>query len=147
MSDVEKAVSCYMQGYLCSQAILTTYGTKFGLDRNTALKIALPFGGGFARMGETCGAVTGALMVLGLKFAGVNVSQVRAKEKTYELVREFVKKFKNRNGTIKCKDLIKCDISTPEGRDLAMKKDIFRIICPKFVQDSAEILEQLLKEF
>ena len=67
MSRVEQAVSCFQGGFNCSQAVLSTYAQDFGLDREAALKLAAGFGGGMGRMAGTCGAVTGAFMVLGLK--------------------------------------------------------------------------------
>ena len=95
-------------------------------------------------LGNTCGAVTGAFMVLGLKYGNTKVSELRKKEKAYEVAKEFVNRFKSRNGTIMCRELLNCDISTPEGRNKAIQENIFIEVCPKFVQDSAEILEELL---
>jgi C_GCAxxG_C_C family probable redox protein len=71
MSEIENAVSMFEEGFVCSQALLATYGAHFGLDREIALKAAAAFGGGMARMGETCGAVTGAFMLIGLKHGNV----------------------------------------------------------------------------
>jgi len=68
MSRVEEAVSCFADGFSCSQSIVSTYGTEFGVDREKALKISTGFGGGMGRLGGTCGAVTGAIMVIGLKY-------------------------------------------------------------------------------
>jgi C_GCAxxG_C_C family probable redox protein len=144
MTKVAQAVSTFNEGFSCSQAILTAYGIDFGLDRNTALKISSAFGGGMARMGETCGAVTGALMVIGLRYGSTNAEDKNAKEITYEKVNEFVKNFNGRNNTIICKDLLGFDLSTPEGKKAVSEKDLVKTKCPKFVQDAAEILEQLL---
>ena len=146
MDDVEKAVSLFMKGFRCSQAILSTYGPRYGLEPELALKLASPFGAGMGSLGNTCGAVTGAFMVLGLKYGNKKLSETRKKQKAYEIVKEFVNKFKIRNGTIICKELLNCDLSTPEGRSLAVEKKLFVDVCPKFVQDSAEILEELLQE-
>ncbi len=66
MSRIENAVSRFAEGYNCSQAVLSAYAEQLGVDGETALKIAAGFGGGLGRMAETCGAVTGAFMVLGL---------------------------------------------------------------------------------
>ena len=96
------------------------------------------------RLGETCGAVTGALMVIGLKYGMVRSDDIIAKEKTYKFAREFLDKFKSLNGTIKCRELLNCDISTPEGMNFAKEKNLFATICPKMVRNSAEILENLL---
>jgi len=144
MNNVERAVSCFNDGFSCSQAILSTYGTQFGISHEIAFKISKPFGGGIGRMGKICRAVTGALMVIGLKYGNVKSDDDEAKEKTYNLVNEFVKRFEDHNSTIECKKLIKCDISTPEGLQYARNKDLFFTICSKLVQNAAEILEQIL---
>jgi len=145
MSEVERAVSTYKEGFCCSQALLSTYGTQFGLDREIALKVAAAFGGGINYMGETCGAVTGALMVIGLKCGNTKAKDRKAEKKTYKMTREFVDRFKSRNGSIRCKDLLGCDISTPEGRELQKKDKLFKTVCPNYVQDAAEIIEQILE--
>ena len=145
MSKVEQAVSCFEKGFVCSQALLSTYGTRLGLDPVIALKMADGFGGGMARMGETCGAVTGAFMVIGLKYGRTVLEDTEAHEKTYSLVREFIHQFKSRNGSIMCRELIGCDISTTEGLHTAREKKLFTSICPKYVRDAAEIIENILR--
>lgn len=144
MDKVEQAVSCFKEGFSCTQAMLSTYGIEFGLDRETALKVAGAFGGGMGRMGETCGAVTGAFMVIGLKYGNTRAEDMQAKKKTYSLVKEFVDRFKSCNGSIVCRELLGCDISTPEGMELAKEKNLFATLCPKLVSDAAEIIEQIL---
>jgi C_GCAxxG_C_C family probable redox protein len=144
MNKVERAVSCFNDGFSCSQAVLSTYGEQFGLDRETALKVAGAFGGGMGNMGKTCGAVTGALMVIGLKYGQTRVEDKEPKKKTYRLVKEFAEQFKVRNGSINCTELLGCDLSTPEGMRCAEERNLFTTLCPKFVQDAAEILEELL---
>jgi len=143
MKKVDQAVSYFKQGFLCSQAILATYGEPLGLDRNTALKIAEGFGGGMASMGETCGAVTGAFMVIGLKHGRTEAQDREARHRTHELVREFTSRFASRNASIVCRNLLGCDINTPEGTAMAREKGLFTTVCPKLVGDAAEILEEL----
>lgn len=145
MDKVERAVSCFKEGFSCSQALLSTYGAQFGLNREMALKVSGAFGGGMGRMAETCGAVTGAFMVIGLKYGKTRVEDEQTEEKAYSLVKEFVDKFKSRNGSIICRELIGCDISTPKGMALAKEKKLIATLCPKFVQDAAEIIEQILE--
>jgi C_GCAxxG_C_C family probable redox protein len=140
MSRVEQAVSCFKTGLNCSQSILSTYAEDFGLDRRIALKLAAGFGGGMGRLGGTCGAVTGAFMVLGLKPGLVEADYQQAKAAAYERVREFAKRFEARCGTTVCRELIQCDIGTPEGLATA------RTACPRFVQSAAEILEEMLDQ-
>jgi C_GCAxxG_C_C family probable redox protein len=145
MSDVEKAASGFGQGLNCAQSIASSYGPGFGLSRELALRLASGLGGGIGHLGETCGAVTGAIVVIGLKHGGT-VGDELASEKTYGLVGQFLEKFKNRHGTIRCRELLGSDISTPEGLQAAEDKGLFEQRCPNYVRTSAEILEELLKE-
>jgi C_GCAxxG_C_C family probable redox protein len=124
--------------------VLSSFGEELGLDRERALKVAGAFGGGMARMGETCGAVTGAFMAIGLKYGKAKAKDDAARDKTYDLVKEFVARFKDRHGSIVCRDLLGCDLSNPEGLKTASKKGLFDTLCPQFVQDAAEILEEIL---
>ncbi|UCB42278.1 MAG: C_GCAxxG_C_C family protein [Dehalococcoidales bacterium] len=144
MSKIEEAVACFKEGFICSQAVLSAYSEQFGLDRDTALKIADGFGGGMGRMGETCGAVTGALMVIGLKHGRTVVENTQTHEMTYDLVNEFVRGFKSRNKYITCQELLKCDLSTPEGLQSARQQNLFNTACPGYVRDAAEIIEDIL---
>ncbi|MBA7503098.1 hypothetical protein ES706_01705 [subsurface metagenome] len=145
MNRVERAVSCFKEGFSCSQALLSTYGPQLGLNHELALKVSGAFGGGMGRMGETCGAVTGAFMVIGLKYGNARVEDKQAKERAYSLVREFVDRFKSRNGSIVCRELLGYDISTPEGMKLIKERKLTTTLCPKFVQDAAEIIAQILE--
>jgi C_GCAxxG_C_C family probable redox protein len=142
---VEAAVSFFKQGFNCSQAVFAVFADQFGIDEETALKISAGFGGGIGAQGLTCGAVTGAIMVIGLKHGGTKPEDTDAKKQTYRLARELSKRFKERNcGTIECRELLKCDMSTKEGYEEAKKRDVHNTVCPKFVADAAEILEEIL---
>jgi C_GCAxxG_C_C family probable redox protein len=125
--------------------LLSTYGARFGLDREMAFKVAGVFGSGMGR-GDTCGAVTGAFMVIGLKHGKTKGSDDLSQARTDELAQRFVELFIARNATISCRELLGCDISTPEGLRAAKKEKHFKKRCPKFVQDAAEILEELLQD-
>ncbi len=142
--EVKQTVACFKAGLNCTQAILSTYGPHFGLDRENAVKIARAFGSGMG-MGETCGAVTGALMLIGLKHAKLKGSSFISKDKTEEIAREFAARFKARNGTTVCRELLGCDVSSLEGLKAAKKEKHFKKRCPKFVQDAVEILEEMLE--
>ena len=144
MNKPEEAVECFKQTFSCSQAVFSAYAPEFGIDMETALKIAGAFGGCIAHMCETCGAVTGAFMVIGLKYGKTRAEDEPAKEKTYQVVREFVEKFKSRNGSIVCRELTGCDMSSPEGLQTFKEKNILKTHCTKFVRDAAEIVEKLI---
>jgi C_GCAxxG_C_C family probable redox protein len=144
MDRVELAVSHFQKGLSCSQALVVAYGEGFGLEREMAVRLAAGFGGGMGRMAQTCGAVTGAVMLLGLKYGSVDVEDRQAKEKTHEAVREFANRFTLLNGSLICRELLGCDISTPDGFRLAKAKKLADTVCPKFVRDAAEIIEEML---
>lgn len=145
MENVNRAVERFKKGFNCSQAVLGTYSEQCGLDCETAFRVATGFGGGM-RMGETCGAVTGALMVLGLKFGNRTAEDQESKAKTYKKIEDYINRFKDRNGSVLCKTLLDCDIMTPEGMNKAKQQGLFSSVCPKMVQDAAEILEDMLSE-
>ncbi len=126
--------------------MLSTLGTRSGLDRETALRIAGAFGAGMGRMGETCGAVTGSFMVIGLRHGKTRKGDDDARELTYKLAQDFTRLFRERNKSIICRELLGHDLSTEEGREAVAEGNLFLTICPKFVQDAVEILEGLLKE-
>lgn len=142
-SKVNQAVSCFNEGLLCSQAILLTYGPQFGIDEDTALRVARPFGSGIARMCETCGAVSGAYMVIGLRCQDEN--EKGAKEKCYALCRELAQRFKDVKGSTNCSQLLQCDIGTPEGQTKFRQENLIKL-CQSYVRCSADILEQILLE-
>jgi len=143
MNRIETALSRFAEGFNCSQAVFSSYIE--GIDEETAMKIASGFGGGMGRLAETCGAATGAMMVLGLRYGGTSPTP-EAKERIYAKIREFADRFKARNGSLVCRDLLSCDISTPEGYETAREKSLFTTTCPEYVRDAAEILEEMLAE-
>lgn len=144
MDNVKQAQSLFLDGYLCSQSVLMTYADMFELNPETAARIAAPFGGGVARRGETCGAVSGAFMVIGLMYGHTSADDHESKEKTYQGVEQFISQFQERNGSILCNQLLGLDISSPEGLQSAYDSQLFVSRCPKFVGDTMEILNQII---
>jgi C_GCAxxG_C_C family probable redox protein len=143
MGNADEAKGIYKEGFSCSMAVLGAYCEQFGLDKKQAYKVSSGFGGGM-HLDQTCGAVTGAIMVIGLKYGRTRADDVEAKMKTAKMTNEFAKKFKARHGSISCTDLIGCNISTLEGFEEAKKKDLFKQVCPKYVISAAEILDEML---
>jgi len=137
-----QAVDTFRRGINCTQAVLSAYGSRHGLDRESALRLGGAFGSGM-NMGETCGAVTGALMVVGLRHARVAGAGFLSRDRTEHETLAFIERFKERNGTVSCKELLGCDLGTPEGRAVARRDRSFKTRCPKFVRDAAEILEEM----
>lgn len=136
MNYVEEAVQLFEDGYMCSQAVLAVFCEEFGLSREQAFKISISFGGGM-RKGEVCGACTGAIMALGLKY-GEN------KSKSDEMCVKFLDSFKKENGSYICRDLLDCDIRTEEGIKYAIDNNLFKEICPKMVESAAMIAQELI---
>lgn len=137
----EAAVNRFRQNFNCAQSVLVAFAPQLGIHESQALKLASPFGGGVARRGQTCGAVTGALMAIGL---AQGADTPAGKEDAYRLGQEFLQRFESRHGSILCRELIDCDISTPEGRQQAREKGTFTTRCPLFVRDAAEIVQAML---
>ncbi len=144
MSGIEKAISSFRGDFNCAQSVLSSFATRYGLEEDTALKLATGFGGGMGRMQNTCGTVSGAFMVIGLRYGMGKTGDKEARDKTYEVVREFTNRFQKIHGSINCKELLGCDISTLEGREYYDQNDFFEKKCLEYVKDSAKILEDIL---
>jgi C_GCAxxG_C_C family probable redox protein len=121
--------------------LLAGFGELYGLDRSTAFKLGRAFGAGMG-MGRECGAVTGAMLVLGFKVQEAS-DEKETRFKVYALNKELVLLFEEKHGSIICKDLLGADVGTQEGRDKAVKDGLFRTLCPAFVRDAAQILNDL----
>ncbi|MGD1047865.1 MAG: C-GCAxxG-C-C family protein [Candidatus Krumholzibacteriaceae bacterium] len=146
MNKGDHAASGLRDGFNCAQSVFSTFAPGLGLDEAKAAKVASAFGGGMARKGDTCGAVTGAFMTLGLAHGSSRPQDKEKKEKSYELAREFVRRFAERNGTTVCRDLLGCDIGTSEGYEQAKQRGLFDTVCVKLVKDAVEILEDMLSK-
>lgn len=142
-SKAAQAVAVFDQAYNCSQALLMVHGPEYGLDRGLAMRLSTALGIGCSR-GEQCGAVTGALLVIGLKNGGGGPDGAEDKAFTYHLSREFVRRFMARRGTVICRDMLGVDPSTPEGLRQARSEARFTSICHGVITDAAEILQEVL---
>lgn len=141
MKRKEKTRALFKEGFSCSQAVLAAFSEEFGLPAETALRIGQGFGGGIARTADICGAVTGGIMVIGLKYGRTRAEDEAAREKTYALVRELLRRFRARHGTLACKDLLGCDIGTPEGLERSNGSKLHEHLCPLLLDSAVEILE------
>lgn len=139
------SVKYYKEGYNCAQSLLLAYGLESGADMQQLSAAAESFGVGMARLGETCGAVTGALMVIGLNHGRREVRDTAATETTYQLAQEFSRRFTDLNGSIRCRELVGHDIGTEDGMAAAEANAAFTA-CPKYVHDAATIIADLIAE-
>ena len=140
----EKAKELFKSGYNCSQSVLGVFCEELGLNFDTAMKISEPFGGGMGRMREVCGTVSGMFMAAGLMFGNADPS---SKAEIYSRIQELALKFKEQNGSIICRELLKGIESstspTPSERTETYYK---KRPCVDLVGDAVEIFENYIKE-
>lgn len=146
MNKADKALELFATGFNCSQAVLTVFAPDFGLDEKLALMLGTQFGGG-ARNAEMCGAVSGALMVLGLKYGQYEADNNEQKSRAYAIASEYTNRFKELNGSIVCRDLLGYDLTNPEEMVYIKEKNLFADICPKMIKSAVEVLESLLDDY
>jgi C_GCAxxG_C_C family probable redox protein len=141
---VSEAIALFKSGFHCSQAVLAPFSEDFGLSKETALKISCPFGGGYGGYGRTCGALTGAMMVIGLKYGISKTTDIEAKKLCADKTRELIEKFENIHGSINCNDLVGFDRSNLTGADLMAKLPFFHNTCTKFLETVVSFIEEEL---
>lgn len=146
----EKALSLFMEGYNCSQSVFMAFADRFGIDEDTAKRISAGLGGGVGRQREVCGAVSGAVMVIGSIRAAESGDDSDGKKANYELVREFCDSFRERHGgTIICREMLKImadkkESATPDERNAEYYA---KRPCARAVYDAAEILEEMIEKY
>lgn len=138
------AVELMMAGYMCSESIVMAFANEFGLEPQLASKITAGFAGGMAQ-GRTCGAVTGAIMVIGLKYGAGLCRDQYSKEMCFQVTQEFSHRFVARRKTLECSEILMMNNIDPEDPE-EMKHLREKCLCDKIVKDSAEILEALFQE-
>jgi C_GCAxxG_C_C family probable redox protein len=140
----EKAIRIFSSGYNCAQAVVSAYSEKMNFDEQLALGLSCGFGAGMGRMQETCGAVTGAFMVIGLNRYRKFTDPVEQKEHAYLLIREFNSRFLEQYKTNNCKQLLNCDLLSEEGRQFFKDNNLHETVCQKCIVDSIRILDEIL---
>ncbi len=146
MTKSELAVELFKEGYSCSQAVLLAFAKELDLDKETAAKMASSFGGGMGRLREVCGAFSGLLLAVGLKFGYADPKNLQAKTAHYALVQKLAAEFKEKNGSIVCRELLGLSgpqTPVPEARTPAYYK---KRPCTDMIACAAELMEQLLAQ-
>ncbi|MBU1698862.1 MAG: C-GCAxxG-C-C family protein [Candidatus Eisenbacteria bacterium] len=144
MNRGEKANSLMQEYGSCCSGVLGAFVTELGLEMDTVAGLGRGMAGGIGGLGHICGAVSGAILAIGLKTTNKdNIHDMQAGFETMEKVREFVTRFEEQHSSIICKDLIGCDISSQEKSAVAMKNGAFAN-CPKYVESAANILDEML---
>lgn len=146
MKKSEKALKYYAEGYNCAQSVVVAFTDVLNLSEETTLKLAAGFGGGMGRLQQTCGAITGAFMVIG--YLKGNYQQDGESEQsrkiTNRLIQDFSRIFTQKHGSINCKSLINFDINSEEGLKKAKEADVFNKKCTYFIKTAVELLEDTL---
>ncbi len=147
MTKSERARELFLSGYNCSQSVFGAFCEELGMDFETAVRLASPFGGGMGRMREVCGAVSGMLMAAGMKYGYSTPKDFDEKAELYGKVRELCGEFKERHGSIVCRELLgigdKKESHIPEKRTAEYYK---KRPCPDIIADAAGILEKYIAE-
>ena len=146
MTTADESLENFKNGRSCAQSILSTFGQDYFKNPEDAARLAAGFEAGISFKGEVCGAVSGAIMAIGLKYGHSTAQEEISKERLYKLVKEFLNEFEKKCGSTICNKLLNIDISTQEGIDHAIKNDLFNTVCVKAIKTSSEILDNIFVE-
>lgn len=146
MDATERADELFKRGYNCAQAVFAALAPEIGISEDIALRTASAFGGGMGRLGEVCGTVSGAFMLIGYQYGNILADDAATKQRVYQLVRQHAESFRARHGSILCRELLGCNIGEEAGMALARQRDLFHTRCPAFVRDSTELVQALLDQ-
>ena len=141
----EMAEAKFREGYNCAQSVLFSFCEEVGLDAETALKLSCGLGAGMGRQGEVCGAVSGGIVVLGLKFGRGKNDKRAETDLTYSKIREFMNRFSAKHRSCLCRELLSgCDLRTPDGQSYYINNECFNLICCPCVRDAAALVEHMI---
>ena len=145
-NHAECAARLFREGCNCAQSVFLAYMDMTGMDRDTAIRVSASFGGGMGRLREVCGGVSGAIMALGMICAPLDPADQDAKAEHYRRVQEVARRFREKNGTIICRELLGDKAGSghvPEART----EEYYKMRpCERMVYDGAAALEEVLKE-
>ncbi|MBN2597102.1 MAG: C_GCAxxG_C_C family protein [Marinifilaceae bacterium] len=146
-SKATQALEAFQSGMNCAQSVLLPYANDYKFDDNLAYQISSGFGDGMGRLQKTCGAVSGAFMVLGIHNCKKYSNHQLQTENNRILIQEFNRKFVLKHNSTNCNELIACNLNTEEGQAYAEKNNIKERICEKCIIDAIEIVDSLINNF
>ncbi|NTU52219.1 MAG: hypothetical protein HGA97_00665 [Chlorobiaceae bacterium] len=145
MQRKEKALELFRSRCNCSQAVFAAYRKPDVLDEASALRLATVFGGGVGSTGGgLCGAVSGALLALSMRYGMGSIGELENKKRTYDLGQEFMEAFEKRMGSSRCESILGLCIGVPENLQKARELKLFETVCVDAVTRASDILEELL---
>jgi len=138
----ETAIQLFGSGMNCSQSVLLAFPDYLDGHGKMAVSIACGFGAGMGRLQSTCGAVTGAYMVLGLYCGEKYGDNGERKEQSYRMIRSFNQQFVDKYGTTECRMLLNCDLTTEEGQARFRNENLGKRVCENCITDSVQFLSE-----
>lgn len=143
----EKAMQLFKQGYNCSQSVFLAFRDKYNIDEKTALKLSSSFGGGMGRMREVCGAVSGMFMVAGILYGYDSPKDMKAKTEHYTRIQELAQRFREKNGSIVCRELLGLSASKESPVPSERTEEYYKKRpCVELVGMAAAIMEQYIQK-
>jgi C_GCAxxG_C_C family probable redox protein len=141
----EQAVSTFEGGYNCAQSVFSAFCEELKIEDDLALKVATGFGAGMGRKGEVCGAVTGGIMAIGVKYGRGEKDEPAVANVAYARTVEFMDQFANKHGSCLCRELLNgCDLATEEGQKAFREMDLKNKICTPCVRSAVEMVEKMM---
>jgi C_GCAxxG_C_C family probable redox protein len=145
-TDQTRIIKAFREDKNCAQAVISGFADRFPINPDHILSISAGFGAGMGRLQRTCGAVSGAYMVIGL-YAGTKCTDNAArKEKAYTMIQEFTKRFEEKKATTNCADLLHVDLNTEDGKEYFEDHHLKEMVCEKCIQLSISILDEMLED-
>jgi C_GCAxxG_C_C family probable redox protein len=145
-TDQSKVIKAFREDKNCAQAVLSGFSDRFQINDEHAMSISAGFGAGMGRLQRTCGAVSGAYMVIGL-YAGTKCTDNAArKELAYKMIQDFTRKFEEKKETSQCSDLLHVNLNTEEGKEYFEDNHLKEMVCEKCIQVSLNILDDMLED-
>ncbi len=144
MAKTDEAITAFDAGCNCAQSVLIPFAQDLGMMRETAMKLAAGFGGGMCHLDQTCGAVTGAIMALGLKFGWTDRADRPKRDRLNQMVNELAQRFCEKHKALRCFELLGCDLRTEQGKKRVRDENLRAKLCMAFVRDAAEIVEGMV---
>ncbi len=141
----DQAIDSFESGLNCAQSVLKAFSKDLSLNESQAMNMASGFGAGMGRLQETCGAVTGAYMVIGLYNSLAFQLNENRNDVTTAMIQEFETRFKTIHGTTACKELLNCDLNTDEGQSMFQEKNLHKKVCQKCISDAVDLLVEVVK--
>ncbi len=145
MQRSEIAAKKFSEGYNCAQSVFYAFCDDLNFDKNAALKLSCGFGAGMGRKEEVCGAVSGGIMVIGVKYGRGENDDISLMEETYKKTSALLDLFTDRHGSFICRNLLNgCELTSPEGRQEYKQQDLRNKVCKPCVESVVQIIEEMI---